>query len=152
MKEDTSCGNEYKAQNPKVLQAYDGFVAYEPVYKATCMKDTTSGGYCFANAVTNSSSPTSSYVYYLPLGLPLPAGTMPTCNTCLSNTMKAYAPYAGNASTPLSSVYGSAVGQMDVACGPTFVTEVPTVKGAAASLTTPGWLTALAVLAMFLLS
>ncbi len=39
------CGTDYKNQNPIVLQAYNGFIAYEPLYRAGCQKD-SSGGYC----------------------------------------------------------------------------------------------------------
>ena len=131
-----ACGSDFEAQNPNVLEAYQGFLAYEAVYTATCLRSTQTNGYCFTGAITNTSSPTDSYVYYLPLGISLPASTEPTCNQCLETTMNNYAQYAGNGTLPLSAVYGSAVQTMDLVCGPKFVTAaVPKVVGAAASLT-----------------
>jgi hypothetical protein len=40
-----NCGADYTAQNPIVLQAFAGFVAYQPMYQAGCLKD-TQGSYC----------------------------------------------------------------------------------------------------------
>lgn len=42
---DTNCGAEYKDSNPTVLQAYNGLVAYAPVYQAGCERD-SAGSYC----------------------------------------------------------------------------------------------------------
>ena len=122
-------------QNPMVLQAYNGLVAYQPLYHAGCLTD-TGGNYCFANAVTNSSAPTSSYIYYLPLGVQLPAGTRPACNLCLQNTMAVFASAASNSSMPLSGDYPNAAQQVDVTCGPTFV-EASVHMTSAASTFTP---------------
>lgn len=145
LKSQGGCGADFQAQNPNVMEAYQGFLAYESVYNATCLKSNETNGYCFTDAITNASSPTSSYIYYLPLGIPLPSGTMPACNECLETTMDNYAPGAGNGTLPLSTVYGSAVQQMNTACGPKFITaSVPRVTGAAHHLRPPsGLLTAL---------
>ncbi|KAH0559223.1 hypothetical protein GP486_004264 [Trichoglossum hirsutum] len=78
LKLDSNCGDDFRAQNPLVLQAYQGLLAYEPLYRAGCLKaTTTTGGYCFANAITNTSSSSDSYIYFLPLGVPLPGGARP---------------------------------------------------------------------------
>ena len=135
LKSQGGCGSDFQAQNPHVMQAYQGFLAYESVYNATCRKSTEKDRYCFTNAVTNSSSPTSSYVYYLPLGISLPSGTMPACNNCLENTVNDYSTAAGNGTLPLSSVYASAVEQIDNACGSRFITAaVPKVTNVAGRL------------------
>jgi hypothetical protein len=39
------CASDYLAQNPLVLQAYDGLLAYQSMYQAGCLKD-TAGSYC----------------------------------------------------------------------------------------------------------
>ena len=126
------CGADYNAQNPNVLEAWQGFLAYGEVYNATCLRSSQNNDYCFTDAVTNSSSPTSSYIYYLPLGISLPNGIMPTCNQCLADTMNNYAPSAGNGTQPISSVFRTAVNQVDQACGSKIVTAaIPNVTGAA---------------------
>ncbi|KAK4943847.1 hypothetical protein LTR66_014563 [Elasticomyces elasticus] len=114
-----NCGADYANQNPMVMQAYNGFVAYQPLYHAGCLKD-AGGNYCFANAITNTSSPSSAYIYYLPLGLALPAGSMPACNACLQATMDLFRTAAANASQPLSQNYAGAARQVDGACGVAF--------------------------------
>lgn len=103
-----------------VTQAYNGFVSYPTLYHAGCLTD-TDGNYCFSNAVTNTSSPSSSYIYYLPLGVKLPGGARPACNTCLQNTMAIFAETAGNSSQPLSQDYVTAAEQVQMNCGPQFV-------------------------------
>lgn len=131
---DSNCGADLQMQNPMVLQAYNGFVAYPPLYQAGCLTD-ADGNYCFANAINNASAPTSSFVYYLPLGVALPAGTRPACNTCLKNTMEIFATAAGNRSVALSDDYVSAAQQIDVGCGPRFVNEsVQKTSSAAAAV------------------
>ena len=43
--QNANCGADFKAQNPMVLQAYDGFLSYAVLYHAGCQKD-TGGNYC----------------------------------------------------------------------------------------------------------
>ena len=117
---ENNCGADLAMRNPMVTQAYNGFIAYQPLYHAGCLTD-SDGNYCFANAITNASAPSSSYVYYLPLGVQLPGGTQPTCDTCLQNTMAIFATFASNSSQPLSTDYGTAAQQVDMSCGPRFV-------------------------------
>ena len=75
----------------------------------------------FADAITNTSSPTDSYIYYLPLGIALPGGARPTCSQCLNKTMAIFANAASNASQPISANYISAAQEIDLGCGPNFV-------------------------------
>ena len=136
---ENNCGADLQMQNPMVTQAYNGFVAYQPLFHAGCLTD-NDGNYCFSNAVTNSNAPTSSYVYYLPLGVELPGGTQPKCDKCLRNTMSIFATYASNSSQPLSSDYGSAAQNVDMFCGPKFVEGTVQVGSSAASFTSAGGL------------
>ena len=103
-------------------QAYAGFLSYASLYQASCLKDGR-GNYCFANAITNTTSPTDSYVYYLPLGVNLPGGSRPTCSPCLQQTMAVFAETAGNLSQPISTDYVSAATQIVSGCGPNFVNQ-----------------------------
>lgn len=75
----------------------------------------------FADAITNNSSPSDSYPYYLPLGVELPGGARPTCNDCLEETMGIYANAASNASQPISQTFQDAAEQVNMGCGPNFI-------------------------------
>ena len=77
IRSDDSCGQDFERQNPLVIQAYNGFVAYGTVYQAGCLRSPT-GSYCFADAITNFTSPTDPYTYYVALGMSLPGGSRPT--------------------------------------------------------------------------
>ncbi|KAK7526673.1 uncharacterized protein IWZ02DRAFT_468020 [Phyllosticta citriasiana] len=119
---DTNCGADFKAENPTVRQAYNGLVAYAPLYQAGCLKD-SAGSYCFANAITNSSNPTDSYPYYLPIAITMPGGSRLTCNSCLRDAMHAFWSYTGNKTQPISNTYAAAASQVNIQCGPHFVNE-----------------------------
>lgn len=116
----SNCGADYQLQNPSVLQAYNGFLAYQPLYTAGCLKDPR-GQYCFAAAAANSTAYQNNYVYYLPLGTQLSGGAQPACTQCLHDTMSVFAQAATNKSQPLHMDYESAARQLDINCGPTFV-------------------------------
>jgi hypothetical protein len=40
-----NCGTDYKIGNAMVSQAYNGFLAYQPLYEAGCLRD-SQGNYC----------------------------------------------------------------------------------------------------------
>lgn len=134
IQQDAQCGADLQMENPVVTQAYNGFIAYPTLYHAGCLTD-SDGKYCFANAVTNASAPSSSYIYYLPLGVQLPGGAKPSCNQCLQNTMAIFATTAGNSSQPLSEDYTSAAEQVEMTCGPTFVKATVASSAAVCSMT-----------------
>ncbi|KAI7344322.1 hypothetical protein KC354_g15223, partial [Hortaea werneckii] len=132
IKQPSTCGDDYKLENPMVRQAYAGFVAYETLYRVGCLTD-SDGDYCFSNAVSNMTAPTSSYVYYLPLGVQLPAGTRPSCNDCLQDTMQVFAQAAANKSVPLAETYGDAGQMIQMACGPSYAVDAVQRTNAAAA-------------------
>lgn len=132
LRSSSACQDDYDSENPQVRQAYAGLLAYDVSYNASCLKNAPVPGeaadaqqhnenYCFANAVTNASSPTDSYIYYLPLGVHLPSGSLPTCDACLANTMAVYADAASNRSQPLNMDYVESATQVNIMCGPSFV-------------------------------
>lgn len=45
---DNNCAVDYGNDNPVVLQAYNGLLAYEPMYLASCLRD-DEGSYCKLN-------------------------------------------------------------------------------------------------------
>lgn len=136
---DDHCGPDLQMMNPMVSQAFNGFKAYDTLYHAGCLTD-SSGNYCYANAATNISAPASSYIYYLPLGVQLPGGSRPACTQCLQNTMSIFAETAGNSSQPLSTDYVSAAEQVQMNCGPTFVESSVEMSSSASQPPTAGLL------------
>jgi hypothetical protein len=148
---DQNCAVDYANDNPQVLQAYNGLVAYEPLYQASCLRD-DQGTYCFANAVTNTTSKTDSYPYYLPLGVPLPGGARPTCNTCLQDAMAIFSAFGGNSTQPISKTYNGAAQLIGLVCGTTFVNQTATpMKGAASSTSTASFTPIFTLILMLLL-
>ena len=146
---DSNCQVDYSNNNPQVLQAYNGLLAYEPLYRASCLRD-DQGSYCelhlcwtfltvadwcflgYANAVTNTTATSDSYPFYLPLGVALPGGARPTCNSCLQDEMAIFSSLADNSTQPLSKTYNDAAQQIDIICGTNFVNQTATpLKGAA---------------------
>lgn len=45
IREETNCAVDYANDNPSVLQAYNGLIAYQPLYQAGCLRD-VEGNYC----------------------------------------------------------------------------------------------------------
>lgn len=132
-----NCEQDWQRQNHLVTQAYDGLVAYEPLYKAGCLKDEDQN-YCFANAITNTASPSDSYVYYLPIGIPLPGASKPSCTKCLLGTMSIFQDASSNRSQPITSNYVNAAQMIDLTCGPNFInTTLPTAIGPDKSIGMP---------------
>lgn len=130
----SACASDLSAKNPMVLQAQLGLAAYKTLYTASCLRNPSTSAYCFADAVTNTSSPTDSYIYYLPLNISLP-GFAPTCDACLVNTMAIFEAATADRSSPLASDYPAAAQQIDLHCGPSFVN---TSLAVAASHSTAG--------------
>ncbi|KAI0481711.1 hypothetical protein F4859DRAFT_431273 [Xylaria cf. heliscus] len=136
---DGNCGQEYKLENALVLQAYQGMKTYETVYKATCLTnaDADSLHYCFANAITNASTPSNAYLYYLPFNSTLPPTAAPACGSCTQQTMEIYQAATSNRKADISNTYTSAAKQINSECGENFVNTTlaaVTVPSAAASL------------------
>lgn len=126
-----ACKNDLSLQNPVVTQAYNGLVAYDTLYAASCLTSSTTGNYCYADAVANSSAPTSSYIYYLPLGMSLPGGARPACTDCLKDTMSIFAAAAKTKSSGFSNNYAQAAQVVDLTCGPGYVEAGVAYSGAA---------------------
>ncbi|KAL9075912.1 MAG: hypothetical protein Q9161_001306 [Pseudevernia consocians] len=144
LRSSTACQDDYNSENPQVRQAYAGLLSYDVSYNGSCLKNAPipddpdarqdNDNYCFANAVTNTTSPTDSYIYYLPLGIPLPAGSLPTCDACLTATMAVYAAAASNKSQPLNLDYVDAATMVNEMCGPAFVNaSIPNAASSSSS-------------------
>lgn len=124
--QDANCGQDYRNGNPLVTQAHGGMVSYEPLYRATCLTNSGTGNYCFADAITNTTNPADSYPYYTALGTSLPAATRPNCDKCLQDVMNIFAGYAVDRNQPVAAIYTATAQQIALGCGPDFVnTTVP---------------------------
>jgi len=117
----SACAEDLSLENPLVQQALLGLKAYKPLYTASCLRNPETSAYCFADAITNASNPTDSYIYFLPLNTSLVGGSQPTCDSCLQNTMAVFEAASSDRSGALASTYVSAASQVNVNCGPGFV-------------------------------
>ncbi|KAF6831528.1 C6 transcription factor [Colletotrichum plurivorum] len=136
---DANCGSDFDNGNPIVMQAYLGLKSYEMLYSATCLTDPDTSMYCFANAVTNLTTPSNVYFYYLPLNMTLPGSANPTCGSCLKRTMEIYQTFTANRKLAIASTYEDAATQVNTICGPEFVTESLQVATSMAVLSIPSW-------------
>ncbi|QDS71988.1 hypothetical protein FKW77_001574 [Venturia effusa] len=137
IKQPETCGDDYTAHNPLVLQAYQGLLAYASMYQAGCLKD-TAGRYCFANAITGTNSTLADvYPYWLPLGTDMPSGFRSTCTTCLKNTMGIFKASAANSTLPISRTYAAAAQLINIGCGPNYVSESIDLRSASSAIASP---------------
>ncbi|ROW12732.1 hypothetical protein VMCG_00478 [Cytospora schulzeri] len=118
-----NCGSDYAAGVPTVTEAFLGLISYPVMFSATCHKDPDTHVYCFGNAVTNTTNPTETYFYSLPLNKTLPGGTVPVCGSCLRDTMNIYQVATANRKQPIAYTYASAAEQVDMLCGPNFANQ-----------------------------
>lgn len=116
-----TCASDLQAGNPAILQAQLGLDAYNTLYTASCLRNPSTSAYCYAEAVTNTSSPTDPYVYFLPLNVSISGGGAPTCNTCLVDTMAVFEQATSNRGSAIAHDYSTAAQQIDLHCGPSFV-------------------------------
>lgn len=146
----SACGVDYNNNNAQAVQAYNALIAYEPLYRASCLRD-DDGNFCYANAVTNTTSQGSdANPYYMPLGMKLVSGR-PTCNSCLQKTMAIFSTFAGNTSQPIHQTYPAGAQQITVYCGQNFVNVTAAPLKGAASTTATAFTPTLTLLVMFLL-
>jgi hypothetical protein len=117
-----TCGDDYEAENQVVVQAYIGLKAYQPLYSVGCLKDAQSSAYCYANAVTNTSTTGNTYLYYLALNISYPSTTpdLPSCNQCNKETMLIYQAATAHRSSFIATTYESGAEQVAAACGISF--------------------------------
>ncbi|KAL8971889.1 MAG: hypothetical protein Q9197_003039 [Variospora fuerteventurae] len=154
LRQDSNCGSDYRREQPLVRAAYNGLVSYFPLYRAGCERDPESDNYCFANAIQNMTSPSDSYPYYLPLGIPLPGGSQPTCSDCLRRTMEIFhqaAEERGQPQSPLVTSFAGAAQMVNVGCGPGFSNQTiaASTSFAAPTLAFPSSLTMASASAAF---
>lgn len=131
-----NCQGDYQRQHPLVVQAYNGMLAYEPVYRATCLKDSNTHNLCFTEAMTNLSNPSDAYPYYTAVGMSLPSTARPSCSPCLRQTMDIFSTYAGQKSQPLSQTYSDSAASINRVCGSSFAASQVATKNKVVSAAT----------------
>lgn len=140
MLDEDNCGPDYEAGNSVVTDTYQQLMAYEPVYRATCLTNPTTNDYCFVDAVTNSTAPNDYNVYFIPIGNQLTKGKL-TCNECLQSTMDIYAEWARVDGQALDTTYLPSAKIVNEYCGSGFATTNVTIGSdnvtAGAGLTVP---------------
>lgn len=140
MLHDDNCGQDFDSNNSVVLGTYRDLMAYEPMYRATCLTNPDTQDYCFVDAVTNTTAPDDYNVYFMPLGSTLGAGRL-TCNKCLQATMGVFAHWATVDGQSLDTVYLPSARAVNKICGANFASTNVTVGSASvtagAGLTVP---------------
>ena len=144
-----NCGRDYGLGNPLVVDAYQGLIAYEAVYRASCLKSSQTGRYCFVDALSSppagsnssrhssTSPPPGDYdMFSVPLGYPLtqdpaeqhgegdnPAKEDPflSCNECVRREMEVYAGFARRDGQPVAGSYLPSAQVVNRWCGEGFV-------------------------------
>jgi len=145
-----ACAKDLELENPLATQAYAGFLNYDTLYAASCLTSASTGNYCYADAVSNTSAPTSSHIYYVPLGAMLTPATRPACTPCLQDTMAIFAAAAGDKKSGFKGDYAQAAQVVDLTCGPGFVQPGPASNEGA--MTGPSSMLGLVALAAMLLN
>ncbi|KAF4554182.1 Hypothetical protein D9617_5g070590 [Elsinoe fawcettii] len=145
LRSNSICGPDLSRQNPVVIQAANGFAAYDTLYRAACLKTRTTSlspshssaassasptstsssaqTYCFAQAATNTSAPDSMYTYFLPMGMKLPQDAHPACTGCLRDTMAVFAQSAAVNGQGVAGTYADAARTVNAWCGAGFARE-----------------------------
>ncbi|KHJ31537.1 putative c6 zinc finger domain containing protein [Erysiphe necator] len=153
-----ACGLDLSHSNPQIESALLGLRAYQILYTVSCLRTSSpvvninqkghpitpnqtfssigrpEDSYCFADALTNISNPSNSFIYYLPLNVSLVGSAVPTCTTCLQSTMSVFQLATANRSSIIASNYAKAASQVNVVCGPEFVNASLTAAVSSANL------------------
>ncbi|KAJ5170891.1 uncharacterized protein N7500_003674 [Penicillium coprophilum] len=125
-----NCGDDFQNNNSVVKGTYRDLVAYEPMYRATCLTNPSTQDYCFVDAVSNSTAPDDYGVYLMPLGTPLTVGDTPSCTKCLKATMETFSRWAIRDGQSLDDTYLPSAKIVNDHCGDEFATTNITVGSA----------------------
>ncbi|KAL4915725.1 hypothetical protein BDW62DRAFT_187780 [Aspergillus aurantiobrunneus] len=138
--DDDNCGQDYEDGNPHVTNAYFDMIAYEPIYRTTCLQSPDTSNYCFVDAVTNTSNPADYDVYFLPYGSTIDSSSLPTCSPCLQATLDIFSDWAQVEHQPLADSYLPSATAINDRCGAGFANVNITIGGDddATSAASPG--------------
>jgi len=139
----SECPQELANQNLLAVKTLTALQAFQVMHDAACQVDPTTNSYCYLSAVQNTN-PSDLYFYSLPLGIPLPNSSKPSCSSCSKTIMGIYAtalqqdPPQSKLLTGLKKSYGVSAQVAAQFCGSSFAL---TSINAAVSLC--GWRTVL---------
>jgi hypothetical protein len=119
--ESENCEAEWENGLTTVMQAYRGLMAYEMMYTAACLQDPETENYCFATSVTNTSTPSDTYLYFLPYNLSMPGSSSPSCTWCNQEVMGIFHAASANRRQLIATTYEGAARQVNTMCGQAFV-------------------------------
>ncbi|OGM45537.1 hypothetical protein ABOM_006501 [Aspergillus bombycis] len=122
-----ACGKDYELGNPVVTDAYTDMIIYEPMYRASCLKNPSTGDYCFVDAATNSSNPSDYDVYFIPYGSAITNAPYPTCSKCVQASMDVFGEWAQKSGQPLAHSYLPSAKAINSKCGVNFANANITV-------------------------
>jgi hypothetical protein len=151
-----NCGDDYNAGNSVVQSTYQDLMAYEPVYRASCLTNPDTKDYCFVDAVQNTTAPNDYNVYFIPVGTALTKSGNLTCNDCLQASMDVFAQWAKVNNQALDTTYLPSAKVVNNYCGANFANTNITVgsdrvtAGAGLAVQLPGARLAFSVLGLFL--
>ncbi|KAE8411780.1 hypothetical protein BDV36DRAFT_76242 [Aspergillus pseudocaelatus] len=134
-----ACGKDYELGNPVVTDAYTDMIIYEPMYRASCLKNPGTGDYCFVDAATNSSNPSDYDVYFIPYGSAISNAPYPTCNKCVQASMDIFGEWAQKSGQPLAHSYLPSAKSINSKCGVSFANANITVAGDGESSSAATW-------------
>ncbi|KAI5465725.1 hypothetical protein BGZ63DRAFT_347185 [Mariannaea sp. PMI_226] len=135
-----NCKAEWDDGNTAVKEFLFGMQAYQMMYQATCLQDPKTDMYCFASAVTNATTASNAYFYYLPYNLTLPGSTNPSCGWCTQETMTIFHSAAADRSKAIARTYVAAAQQVNTICGLDFVNgSLPKAEASFSPVSMPSW-------------
>ncbi|KAJ5207423.1 hypothetical protein N7491_001946 [Penicillium cf. griseofulvum] len=115
-----NCGSDYENGNSIVKGTYRDLIAYEPIYRATCLTNPSTHDYCLVDALSNSTAPHDYGVYLMPLGTPLTVGAVPSCTKCMKATMDVFSAWAKRDGQSLDTTYLPSAKIVNAHCGDGF--------------------------------
>lgn len=86
----SNCPKELKQDNIIVSNTLIELQSFQLLYSSSCLSSPSSNTYCYLTASYNPN-PFDLYVYSLPLGIPIPNSSTPTCSDCSNSVMTVYA-------------------------------------------------------------
>ena len=101
----------FSLANRTFVAVFLALQAFQVMHDAACLIDPTTNSYCYLSAVQNTN-PSDLYFYSLPLGIPLPNSSKPSCSPCSKNIMGIYA--AALSSPTTGKVLGGLKSSYDV--------------------------------------
>jgi hypothetical protein len=135
-----NCKDEFDQGVTVVIDAYQGLMNYEVMYQVSCLEDEESGQYCYANAVTNTSNSSDSYIYFLPYDLDLPGPAVPNCNWCNQETLDIFHAASANRDLGIANTYEEAARLINNLCEPEWVNgTMPEAVESWATNALPAW-------------